>query len=62
MDNDKFAAPTGRILYRIGFVAVILAVIALLGGVWLLGRFGADRAVGYADDIDLARAAGTFCR
>ena len=41
-----------RFLYRTGCVAVVSAVTLLLAGGWFLGRFGADRAVEYQDDLD----------
>jgi len=41
-----------RILSRIGFITVVLVVIAALGGMLLLGRFGADTPVDYKDDSD----------
>ena len=41
-----------RWLYRLGCIAAVVLVLALLAGVWLLGRFGADTAVAYRDDLE----------
>jgi len=41
-----------RVFSRIGLITVVFLVLALLGGVFLLGRFGADTPVDYKDDSD----------
>src|SRR5690349_9444524 len=41
-----------RVLSRIGLITVVLLVIAVLGGMFLLGRFGADIPVDYDQDSD----------
>src|SRR5262249_5917057 len=41
-----------RILSRIGLITVVVLVVAVLGGMVLLGRFGADIPVDYKDDVD----------
>jgi cytochrome c5 len=41
-----------RFFYRIGFFAAIVLVLALVAGAWLVGRFGADTAVAYKDDLE----------
>ena len=41
-----------RVLSRIGLITVVLLVFAVLGGMFLLGRFGADIPVDYKDDGD----------
>ena len=52
MDKQNRTLPAQRILCRIGFLGVIVLAAALIAGVWLLGRFGADTAVAYKDDLD----------
>ena len=44
-------SPRQRWVYRLGYVAVIVSIIAVMAGVWLLGRFGADTPVAYRDDL-----------
>jgi hypothetical protein len=41
-----------RFFYRIGFLAAIVLALALVAGAWLVGRFGADTAVAYKDDLE----------
>ncbi|HKY07741.1 MAG TPA: cytochrome c [Candidatus Binatia bacterium] len=45
-------SPLQKFFYRLGLIAAALLVIALVAGAWLLGRFGADTAVAYKDDLD----------
>ncbi len=52
MNSNSQLSRGQRILYRIGIVAIVVLVIALSAGGWLLGRFGADQAVEYKDDLD----------
>jgi RoxA-like, cytochrome c-like len=52
MGSANQMSPGQRLLCRLGAVAVVLLVIALLGGGLLLGRFGVDRPVEYQDDLD----------
>ena len=45
-------SPLQRVLYRLGLVSVIVLTVLLVAGAWLVGRFGADRAVAYQDDLE----------
>jgi hypothetical protein len=45
-------SPAQRILNRIGWITVVILVLGLAGGALLLGRFGADTAVAYKDDLE----------
>jgi hypothetical protein len=45
-------SPLQRVLYRLGLVSVIVLAVLLVAGAWLVGRFGADRAVAYQDDLE----------
>ncbi|MPZ76309.1 MAG: cytochrome c [Deltaproteobacteria bacterium] len=52
MAQSKVMSPAQRILSRIGSITVAILVVALLGGAWLIGRFGSDTPVGYTDDLE----------
>jgi hypothetical protein len=52
MADSKLTSPTQRILIRIGWIAVVILVLGLVGGALLLGRFGADTPVAYKDDLE----------
>jgi cytochrome c5 len=52
MAEQSRLKPLQRFLYRLGSVAAVVLVIALLTGAWLLGRFGGDTAVAYKDDLE----------
>ena len=52
MAEQSPMTPLQRFLYRLGSIAAVVLVIALLAGAWLLGRFGGDVAVAYKDDLE----------
>ena len=45
-------SPIQKFIYRLGILTVIVAVVLLLAGAWLIGRFGADTAVAYKSDVE----------
>src|SRR5688572_29500696 len=45
-------SPLRRFFYRLGVLAAVVLVLGLVAGAWLLGRFGADTAVAYKDDLE----------
>jgi hypothetical protein len=45
-------SPLKSFLYCVGVVVAVVLVLVLLAGAWLLGRFGADSAVAYKDDLE----------
>jgi hypothetical protein len=52
MESSRLMPPTQRFFYRFGIVAVIVLALAILAGAVLIGRFGADTAVAYRDDVE----------
>jgi hypothetical protein len=52
MAEQARRSPADRVFYWAGLLTVVALVITLIGGAWLLGRFGADRAVAYKEDLD----------
>jgi hypothetical protein len=52
MAQSKLMSPAQRILYRIGWITVVILVLGLAGGALLLGRFAADTPVAYKDDLE----------
>jgi hypothetical protein len=45
-------SPLRRFFYRLGVLAAFVLLLVLVAGAWLLGRFGADTAVAYKDDLE----------
>ena len=45
-------SPLRRFFYRLGVLAAVVLVLVLVAGAWLLGRFGADTAIAYKDDLE----------
>ena len=52
MNEQNSMSPFQRILYRVGILAAAVLLLAVLAGAWMLGRFGADTAVAYNNDLD----------
>ena len=52
MENSRLMPASQRFFYRLGIFALIVFALALLVGALLLGRFGADTAVSYRDDVE----------
>lgn len=52
MNERNRMSPVQRILYRVGILAAAVLLLAVLAGAWMLGRFGADTAVAYNNDLD----------
>ena len=52
MNEQNRMSPVQRILYRVGILAAAVLLLAVLAGAWMLGRFGADTAVAYNNDLD----------
>ena len=52
MENSRLMSASQRFFYRLGIFALIVFALALLVGALLLGRFGADTAVAYRDDVE----------
>ena len=52
MESSRLMSASQRFFYRLGICAVIVLALAILAGALLLGRFGADTAVTYRDDVE----------
>ena len=52
MESDRLMSTSQRWLYRLGLFTALVLTVGLLAGAVLLGRFGADTAVAYRDDLE----------
>ena len=52
MESSRVMPASQRFFYRFGICTVVVLALAILAGALLLGRFGADTAVTYRDDVE----------
>ena len=52
MAEHNSRARLERVFYRVGLVVTITLMVGVIMGAWLVGRFGADTALAYKNDLD----------